>query len=137
MRSRNWPNLFNHFANPKKAEKITTEQPHIADNPEDRAAQEARHIIDQLRSIPGLWEELYAATLIGRPKCLRQINEIAEDSGIIDAKNTQPDDDGNEAKCFTIDSRHHAATQRIGLSSEYSLSLATIIWALEGRSFRR
>ena len=136
MRRSNLHRLFKHLFKPKNAEQNTARQSHFTVNPEDNTFKRLG-ISDQLHAIAGLWEELSAATLIGRPKCLSQFNAIAEGSGIIDMQNKRRDDGCTENKLFTICSKHRLATQRLGLVPEESRSLATTIWALEGRSFKR
>lgn len=136
MISRFWKKLLERIAEAWKAQEITLEQSRYAARPEDQAAQEVRHIMNQLHSIPGLWEELSKAALIGRPECLRRINAVVEDSGLR-IRIAQLENDGTEPEWLTIYSEHHAATQRIGLPLEDSLILATIIWALEGMSLKR
>ena len=117
------------------------------------AEDEARYVLNQLKAIPGLWEDLCTAANDGKPQCLGRVIDIAQQAGVIEndpkrieiARNRQPsgqhpmDVDGALAtsKSFVIYSEHHEASGAIDLSIRESNNLLTIIWALEGQLFLR
>lgn len=117
------------------------------------AEDETRYMLNQLKAIPGLWEDLCTATNEGKPKCLRKVIDIAHQAGVIEndpdrieiARNSRPSSqhpmevDGASvtSKSFVIYSEHHEAAGAIDLSIHESNNLLTIIWALEGQLFLR
>jgi hypothetical protein len=117
------------------------------------AEDETRYLLNQLKAIPGLWEDLCTAANDGKPQCLRRVIDIARQAGVIEndpdrieiARNSHPSDqhpmevDGALAtsKSFVIYSEHHEAAGEIDISSHESNNLLTIIWALEGQLFLR
>ena len=117
------------------------------------AEDETRYMLNQLKAIPGLWEDLCTATNEGKPQCLHRVIDIAHQAGVIEndperieiARNSRPSSqhhmevDGalGASKSFVIYSEHHEAAGAIDLSSHESNILSTIIWALEGQLFLR
>lgn len=117
------------------------------------AEDEIRYVLNQLKAIPGLWEDLCTATHEGKPQCLRRVIDIAQQAGVIEndpkriklARNSQPSSqhpmhvDGALAtsKSFVIYSEHLAAAGEIDISNHESNFLHVIIWALEGQLFLR
>ena len=117
------------------------------------AEDETRYVLYQLKAIPGLWDDLTAATHEGTPQCLHRVIDIAHQAGVIEndpdrieiARNSQASGqhpmevDGALAtsKSFVIYSEHHEAAGEIDISNHESNNLLTIIWALEGQLFLR
>jgi hypothetical protein len=115
--------------------------------------EETRYILNRIRSIPGLWEDLCSATEEGKPRCIGRVIRIAHQSGIIETKsredqvsreshdcqNNHLKNSGkwNQANSFTIYSEHHEAAAEIELSNQDRWCFITIIWALEGQAFKR
>ena len=117
------------------------------------AEDETRYMLNQLKAIPGLWEDLCTAANDGKPQCIRRVIDIARKAGVIEndpdriesARNSHPSDqhpmevDGALAtsKSFVIYSEHHEAAGEIDISNYESNILHIIIWALEGQLFLR
>ena len=117
------------------------------------AEDETRYLLNKLKAIPGLWEDLCTAANDGKPQCLRRVVDIARQAGVIEndpgrieiARNSQASGqhpmevDGALAtsKSFVIYSEHHEAAGEIDISNHESNNLLTIIWALEGQLFLR
>lgn len=117
------------------------------------AEDETRYVLNQLKAIPGLWEDLCTAANDGKPQCLGRVIDIAQQAGVIEndpkrieiARNRQPsgqhpmDVDSTLAtsKSFVIYSEHLAAAGEIDISNHESNILHIIIWALEGQLFLR
>jgi hypothetical protein len=117
------------------------------------AEDETRYMLNQLKAIPGLWEDLCTATNEGKPQCLRRVIDIARQAGVIEndhkrieiARNSclsgQHPMEANgtlaTSKSFIVYSAHHEAAGAIDLSIHESNNLLTIIWALEGQLFLR
>ena len=117
------------------------------------AEDETRYMLNQLKAIPGLWEDLCTAANEGTPQCLHRVIDIAHQAGVIEndperieiARNGRPSGqhhmgvDGalGASKSFVIYSAHHEAAGAIDLSIHESNILQTIIWALEGQLFLR
>ena len=115
------------------------------------AEDETRYMLNQLKAIHGLWEDLCTAANDGKPQCLRRVIDIAQQAGVIEndpkrielARNSQPsgqhpmDVDGASvtSKSFVIYSEHLAAAGEIDISNYESNILHIIIWALEGQLF--
>lgn len=117
------------------------------------AEDETRYLLNQLKAIPGLWDDLCTATHAGKPQCLRRVIDIAHQAGVIEndperieiARNGRPsgqrhmevDSHLGACKSFVIYSAHHEAAGAIDLSIHEGNILQTIIWALEGQLFPR
>lgn len=117
------------------------------------AEYETRYILNRLKAIPGLWDDLSTATHEGKPQCLRRVIDIAHQASVIEndperieiARNSRPsgqhpmevDADLTTSKSFVVYSAHHEAAGAIDLSIHESNLLRTIIWALEGQLFLR
>ena len=117
------------------------------------AEDETRYLLNQLKAIPGLWEDLCTAANDGKPQCLRRVVDIARQAGVIEndpgrieiARNSQAsgqhpmevDGASVTSKSFVIYSEHHEASGAIDFSPRESNNLQTIIWALEGQLFLR
>jgi hypothetical protein len=48
------------------------------------AEDETRYLLNQLKAIPGLWEDLCTAANDGKPQCLRRVIDIAQQAGVIE-----------------------------------------------------
>lgn len=117
------------------------------------AEDETRYLLNQLKAIPGLWDDLCTATHEGKPQCLRRVIDIAHQADVIGndpyrieiARNSRPfgqhpmavDGASITSKSFVVYSEHHTAAGAIDLSIHESNILRTIIWALEGQLFLR
>ncbi len=95
--------------------------------------EQTEFVYQRMRSVPGLWERLCAATEEGRPRCHRKIIEISAEAGIV-AQN--PEDQTEAENTFRIYSEHHESVSLMGLSPEEDDKFLTIIWALEGKTIK-
>ena len=117
------------------------------------AEDETRYLLNKLKAIPGLWDDLCTATHDGKSQCLRRVIDIAQQAGVIEndperieiARNSRPSSQHHmevngalgASKSFVVYSAHHEAAGAIDLSIHESNILQTIIWALEGQLFLR
>jgi hypothetical protein len=117
------------------------------------AEDETRYLLNHLKAIPGLWDDMCTATHEGKPQCFPKVIDIARQAGVIEndpelieiARNSRPSGkhhmefDGGLAtsKSFVVYSAHHEAAGAIDLSIHESNIMHTIIWALEGQLFLR
>ena len=117
------------------------------------AEDETRYLLNQLKAIPGLWDDLCTATHEGKPQCLCKVIDIAHQAGVIEndperieiARNSclfgqqymEIDAALATSKSFVVCSAHHEAAGGFYLSSHERNILRTIIWALEGQLFVR
>jgi hypothetical protein len=117
------------------------------------AEDETRYILNRLKTIPRLWDNLCEATYEGKPQCLHRVIDIASQAGVIENNPERIEDARNSlshgqshmkvdsalptSKSFVDYSAHNQAAGAIDISSHESSILHTIIWALEGQLFLR
>ena len=102
-------------------------------NGKDVALLETRQILDRLKSVPGLWDQLDIASSEGRPQCLRRITGLIRDAGLIE---TEADIFKGSAQTIQVYSEHHEAVPSLALPPNESSTLTTVVWAIEGMSFK-
>ena len=151
-RVKNWLSCMGTWLKPTTTDWPNTHQ--LAERQYTNAVEEeVRYIFNRIQSVPGLWEDLCNAAKKGKPQCLRRVNEIALQVGIIEndltkvlieRKASDSQDcplvghgSSKQFNSFIIYSEHHEAAGRIQLSDQDDWYLMTIIWALEGQLFLR
>ena len=151
-RLQNWLSCLVPWLKPTTTDRPNTHQ--LAERQNTNVAEEeVQYIFNRIKTIPDLWDSLCNATQEGKPQCLRRVNDIACQAGIIEsdmtkvliARKTSDLQDSpvegnkiwNQSKSFIIYSEHHAAVGRIQLSNHDHWHFLTIIWALEGQLFLR
>ncbi len=99
---------------------------------ESNTLEETEYIVQRLKSIPGLWEELRTATSLGKPQCMNQVIGIIGNAGLI---KTDPEITAESCQSIEIYSGHHESASQIRLSSEDTAMLLMVIWSIEGKHF--